>query len=253
MEGKVAIVTGGANGLGRATCKMLAREGARVAVVDVDDERAQSVVEEIQRDGGEAKFWHLDVTDGPAVEEVVGEVARRFGKIDVLVNNAAVAGPQKPTHEVEEREYDEVFAVNTKGVFLCTKHVIPHLRLNGGGSIVNISSVNGVTGSADIPIYHATKGAVRLMAKTDGVVYARENIRVNAIHPGSIRTPLSEALAHDDPGGPAAYREMLARLHPIGHQGEPEDVAYGVLYLASDESKFVTGSELVIDGGYTAQ
>jgi NAD(P)-dependent dehydrogenase (short-subunit alcohol dehydrogenase family) len=249
VDDKVAVVTGGATGIGRAVCEVLAREGATVALLDVEDELAQQAVEGIGRDGGTAKFWHADVTSEAEVERTMSEVVQGFGRIDVLVNNAGITGTTKPAHEASEEEFDAVFAVNVKGVWLCTKHTIPYMLGNGGGSIVNFSSIYGLIGNADLPLYHATKGAVRLMSKTDAVVYAKEGIRVNSVHPGTTLTPLVRGLAEQDPD----YLEQMNTLHPVGHPGEPEDIAYGVLYLASDESKFVTGSQLVIDGGYTAQ
>lgn len=253
VEGKVAIVTGGAKGIGRATSILLAKEGAKVAVTDILDEEGQKVVDEIKKAGGVAKYWHLDVTKEEEVKRVFADIAREFGKIDVLVNNAGIAGVNKPTHEVTEEEWDKVMDVNVKGVFFCTKHVIPYMRKAGGGSIINLSSIYGIIGAPDIPPYHASKGAVRLMTKTDALLYAKDNIRVNSVHPGYIWTPLVEDLARRSPQGVEAFRKYLDSLHPIGHIGEPEDIAYGILYLASDESKFVTGSELVIDGGYTAR
>lgn len=253
VEGKVAVVTGGAGGIGQEICRVLAREGASVALVDFDDKRAREVVEEIGREGGMAKHWRLDITDEAAVAEAFADVARSFGQINVLVNTAAITGTSKPAHESTEEEFDKVFAVNVKGTWLCTKHAIRQMLESGGGSIIDFSSTYGLVGNDDIPLYHATKGAVRLMAKTDAVTYAKENIRVNSLHPGSIRTPMSEAAASISPEGPEEYIRKLTEAHPVGRQGEPEDIAYGVLYLASEESRFVTGSELVIDGGYTAQ
>jgi NAD(P)-dependent dehydrogenase (short-subunit alcohol dehydrogenase family) len=194
-----------------------------------------------------------DVTDEGAVSRVMDEVVETLGGLDVLVNNAGIPGSPKPTHEVTEAEYDAVFAVNAKGTFLCTKHALRHMRPRRRGSIVNISSVNGIVGNADVPIYHATKAAVRLMAKTDAVLYGPEGIRVNSVHPGPIRTPLNAGVAAGWPGGPEAYQAMWAQMLPIGHQGDPDDVAWGVVYLASDEARYVTGAELVIDGGYTAR
>jgi NAD(P)-dependent dehydrogenase (short-subunit alcohol dehydrogenase family) len=180
-------------------------------------------------------------------------VNKEFGKIDVLVNNAGIVGTTKPTHEISEEEWDRLMTINVKGVFFCTKHVIPYLQKNGGGSIINLSSIYGLVGAADVPPYHASKGAVRLMSKTDAMLYAKDKIRVNSVHPGFIWTPLTETLGEQFPQGVEVYREHLNKLHPLGHVGEPNDIAYGILYLASDESKFVTGSELVIDGGYTAR
>ncbi|MEI8296072.1 MAG: SDR family oxidoreductase, partial [Alphaproteobacteria bacterium] len=152
-----------------------------------------------------------------------------------------------------EAEWDAVMNVNVKGVFFCTKHAIPYMKENGGGSIINSSSIYGIVGAHDMPPYHASKGAVRLMSKTDAMFYAKDKIRVNSIHPGFIWTPFVESLAKQFPEGVEAYRKTLSKLHPLGHVGEPNDIAYGMLYLASDESKLMTGSELVIDGGYTAR
>lgn len=248
-ENKVVIVTGGALGIGRETCILLAQEGAKVAVTDVLDKEGKTLAEEINRSGGVAKFWHLDVSDEKKVERVYASVVKEFGKLDATVNNAGIAGADKPTHELSEKEWDTVMNVNVKGVFFCTKHAIAHMKKTGNGSIVNLSSIYGLVGAGDIPPYHASKGAVRLMTKNDALIYAKDNIRVNSVHPGFIWTPLVEELGKDSPG----FRENLDSLHPIGHIGEPIDIAYGILYLVSDESKFVTGSELVIDGGYTCK
>jgi NAD(P)-dependent dehydrogenase (short-subunit alcohol dehydrogenase family) len=253
LSGKVAIVTGGADGIGRATCLRLAEAGAAVVVLDRNATKAIEVVAAIEDAGGRALATVADVTVEAEVRAAVSDAVERFGRIDVLVNNAAIPGAQKPTHEVTEDEFDELFNVDVKGVFFCTKHVIPHMKSGGGGSVIHISSINGLVGNKDVPLYHAAKGAVRLMAKTDAVVYAEDKIRFNSVHPGSIRTALSERLAAIHPDGPEAYFKWLADMHPLGHQGEPDDIAYGVVYLASDESKFVTGTELIIDGGYTAQ
>ncbi|MBR9977465.1 MAG: glucose 1-dehydrogenase [Bacteroidetes bacterium] len=253
VKGKVAVVTGGALGIGRAACLLLAREGAKVAVTDIADEEGEKVTEEIKELGGFAKYWHVDTSNEDEVSSAFSSIASEFGSIDILVNNAGIAGVNKPTHEISEEEWEKVMGVNVKGVFLCTKHSIPFMKESGAGSIINMSSIYGLVGAADLPAYHATKGAVRLMSKNDALIYAKDNIRVNSIHPGFIWTPLVEGLAKDSPEGVEAFREQLDSRHPIGHVGEPDDIAYGVLYLASDESKFVTGSELIIDGGYTAQ
>jgi NAD(P)-dependent dehydrogenase (short-subunit alcohol dehydrogenase family) len=247
-DNKVVVVTGGSLGLGRETSLLLAKHGAKVAVTDILDTEGKALVEEIKKSGGQAKYWHLDVTDEKEVKKVYGEVYKNFGRLDATVNNAGIAGADKPSTEVTEKEWDLVMDINVKGVFFCTKHAVPHMKKSGGGSIVNISSIYGIVGAADLPPYHASKGAVRVMSKTDALQYAKDNIRVNSVHPGFIWTPLVEELGKEDPG----FREHLDSLHPIGHIGEPIDIAYGILYLISDESKFTTGSELVIDGGYTA-
>jgi NAD(P)-dependent dehydrogenase (short-subunit alcohol dehydrogenase family) len=252
VEGKVAIVTGGALGIGKASSLLLAKEGAKVAVTDILDKEGQEVVKEIKNNGGMALFWHLDVSNEKEVQKVFADIHNKFGKIDVLVNNAGIAGVSKPTHEITEEEWDKVMAVNVKGVFFCTKYVIPFMKKTGNGSIINLSSIYGIVSSPDVPPYHASKGAVRIMTKTDAFLYAKDKIRVNSVHPGFIWTPMVENYAKSQ-GNVEEVRKMLDNLHPIGHMGEPDDIAYGILYLASDESKFVTGSELVIDGGYTAR
>jgi len=251
VEGKVVIVTGGAVGIGRATCLLLAKEGAKVAVADIVDDAGRKVVSDIGS-RGVAQYWHIDVAKEKEVEQAFADIAKKYGKIDILVNNAGIHGVNKPTDEIEESEWYEVMNVNAKGVFLCTKHVIPYMKKAGGGSIIDLSSIYGNVGAEDTPPYHASKGAVRLMAKTDAIFYAKYKIRVNSVHPGFIWTPMVEHVAHTYPEGVEAFKKRIAGLLPIGHFGEPDDVAYGILYLASDESKFVTGSELIIDGGYIA-
>jgi NAD(P)-dependent dehydrogenase (short-subunit alcohol dehydrogenase family) len=252
VEGKVAIVTGGALGIGKASSLLLAKEGAQVAITDILDKEGQEVVKEIKKSGGVALFWHLDVSNEKEVQKVFADIHNKFGKIDVLVNNAGIAGVSKPTHEITEEEWDKVMAVNVKGVFFCTKHVIPFMKKTRNGSIINLSSIYGIVSSPDVPPYHASKGAVRIMTKTDAFLYAKDKIRVNSVHPGFIWTPMVENYAKSQ-GNVEEVRKMLDNLHPIGHVGQPDDIAYGIVYLASDESKFVTGSELVIDGGYTAR
>jgi NAD(P)-dependent dehydrogenase (short-subunit alcohol dehydrogenase family) len=253
VEGKVAIVTGGALGIGKAACEMLAREGAKVAVTDVLDQEGEAVAAQIRQQGGEAQYWRLDVSKEAEVERVVNEVAERWGRLDVMVANAGVSGANKPTHELTEEEWDWVTAINVKGVFFCTKYAVPHMKKAGGGSIINLSSIYGLVSAPDVPPYHASKGAVRLMSKTDALIYAPDNIRVNSVHPAFIWTPMVENHLRTIPGDYETNRQAVANLHPLGRMGDADDIAYGILYLASDESKFVTGSELVIDGGYTAR
>lgn len=252
VEDKVAVVTGAAKGIGRATAELLAREGAKVAAADVDREGLREAVAGIEGVVGTVRAWELDVTDEAAVERVMYEVADRFGGIDILVNNAGIAGANRPTHEITLEEWRQVMSINVEGVFLCTKHAIPHLRARGGGSIVNLSSIYGLVGAPDAPPYHASKGAVRLMSKTDAMLYAGDGIRVNSVHPGYVWTPMVEE-ALTERGDLEEQKGQAAALHPLGRMGEAEEVAHAILYLASDESSFVTGSELVIDGGYTAR
>ena len=253
VDGKVAIITGSALGIGGATALLLAKEGAKVAITDINDEAGLSLRDEIITAGGVAQYWHLNTADEDNVKDVFAKVFSEFGSIDILVNNAGIAGANKPTHEITKQEWEAVININVNGVFLCTKYAIPYLKKATTGSIINLSSIYGLVGAADLPPYHASKGAVRLMSKNDALFYAKDNIRVNSVHPGFIWTPLVAALATDSPEGSEAFKAKLDSLHPIGHVGAPDDIAYGILYLASDESKFVTGSELVIDGGYTCQ
>ena len=250
VDGKVAIVTGGAVGIGASASRLLAREGARVAITDVRDTEGSALERELAGTG--ARYWHMDVSREAEVARVFAEVEGAFGPVTVLVNNAGIGGANRPTHELTEAEWDAVMAVNVKGVFLCTKHAVPQMRRAGGGSIIDLSSVYGLVSAPDNPPYHASKGAVRLMAKTDALLYALDGIRVNSLHPGFIWTPMVEGLVQDS-GHEAVARVGLDALHPLGHIGEPDDIAWGCVYLASDEARFVTGAELVIDGGYTAR
>lgn len=252
LDNKVAVVTGAALGLGRATAKRMADEGAAVAVVDVRLREAVELADELVMSGAEACAWRLDVSREVEVRQVFADIVSRFGRIDILVNNAGVAGANKPTHEIDEAEWDFVQAINVKGVFYCTKHTIPVMRRCGGGSIINLSSIYGLVGAPDSPPYHASKGAVRLMTKTDALLYAADKIRVNSVHPGFIWTPMVEGFVNATEDAQKA-REAVTALHPLGHLGEPDDIAWACVYLASDEAKFVTGAEFVIDGGYTAR
>lgn len=250
---KVCIVTGAALGIGRACAERLGEEGAKIALFDVLDPEGEALAAELNARGISARYWHVDVASEANVAAAVEDAAAHFGGLHALVNNAGISGSTKLTHEITEEEWDRVQAVNVKGVLFCTKHAIPHLKA-GGGSIVNLSSIYGQIGAPDIPAYHASKGAVRLMSKTDAMIYAPDRIRVNSVHPGYIWTPMVEH--HLQASGATdidAARDDVGKLHPLGHMGEVDDIAWGVVYLVSDESKFVTGAELTIDGGYTAR
>jgi NAD(P)-dependent dehydrogenase (short-subunit alcohol dehydrogenase family) len=230
----------------------MAEEGAAVAIFDVLDDVGKALAEELTSQGHDAGYWHVDVANERNVHEAIDAVAARFGHLDIMVNNAGISGTNKPTDELTEAEWDRVQAINVKGVFFGVKHAVPHLRHAGGGSIINLSSIYGIISAPDVPPYHASKGAVRSMTKTDALLYAKDRIRVNSIHPGFIWTPMVEAYLNSLPV-PDTARQALNELHPLGHLGEPDDIAMGVIYLASDEAKFVTGAELVIDGGYIAR
>ena len=212
VEGKVAIVTGGAAGIGKAASIMLAREGARVALLDVTDRVGAEVVSGITSAGGTAAYWHVDVGNGPEIAAACAEIEARFGKIDVLVNNAGIHGIAKPSHEIEEEEFDRIIRIDLKGVFLCTKYVAPYMMKAGSGSIINLSSIYGLVGGEDPP-YHAAKGAVRLLTKSDAFYYGKHNIRVNSVHPGYILTAIVETYAQG-PGGGEDLLEEPGRSHP---------------------------------------
>lgn len=253
LRGKSAIVTGGALGIGRACALRLAEEGATVAVTDVDAASGHLVVEEIQQRGGGAIFVRQDVADEAGWVEVMRTVTEQYKRVDVLVNNAGVALAKDVEHTSLE-EWRRLMAINLDGVFLGTKHAIQVMKQNRSGSIINLSSIEGLIGDPNLAAYNASKGGVRLLTKSAALYCAKSGygIRVNSVHPGYIWTPMVENFLKSQ-GDVASGRKMLDSLHPIGHVGEPDDIAYGVLYLASEESKFVTGTELVIDGGYTAQ
>ena len=246
LDGKVAIISGGARGQGEVEAKLFAKEGAKVVFGDILDEEGRQVEAAIRQAGGEATYVHLDVTQEADWQEAVQTAVSTYGKLDILVNNAGILrrdGIEETTKEL----WDTILAVNATGVFLGTKYAIPEMRKAGGGSIVNISSISGMIALGG-PAYNASKGAVRVFTKVTAVHHADDNIRCNSVHPGPVRTPMTES-TYSDP-------DMLAqRLQsmPLGRIGTSEDIAYGVLYLASDEAAYVTGSELVIDGGYTAQ
>jgi len=227
---------------------MFCREGAHVVFGDILDEAGTQVEAEIRAAGGEAAYVHLNVTSEADWRAAVETAERRYGRLHVLVNNAGIL-LRKGIEAMTEDDWDRIMAVNVKGVFLGTKHAIPAMRRAGGGSIINISSTAGLVGSpGDSSAYTATKGAVRLFTKATAIQHAKDNIRCNSVHPGPIATDMIKEMLDD----PVQWEQRLQRL-PMRRVGRPEDVAYGVLYLASDESSFMTGSELVIDGGTTAQ
>ena len=245
LEGKVALISGGARGMGAEEALLFAREGARVVIADVLDEGRDIAA---QIGGGQAVFARLDVTNEGDWQRAVSLAEEVYKRLDILVNNAgvsAVGGIEDTTEE----EWDRVMSVNAKGVFLGTKYAIPAMQRAGGGSIINISSQLGIVAmSESSPQYIASKGAVRLLTKSTAIQYAADGIRCNSVHPGPIVTPMTEGRRSDP-----AVRELMTSRIPLGRYGEAIDVAYGVLYLASDEASFVTGSELVIDGGWVAQ
>jgi NAD(P)-dependent dehydrogenase (short-subunit alcohol dehydrogenase family) len=253
LAGKTAIVTGGAVGIGRACVERMADEGASVAIFDMLSDEGSALAASLSAKGHKVAFWAVDVADEAAMKAAIDAAAARFGGLHVMVNNAGISGSPKPTDQVTESDWDRVQAVNVKGVMFGTKHAIPHLRAAGKGSIINLSSIAGLIGVGNLAPYHASKGAVRLMTKNDAVTYAPEQIRVNSIHPGYIWTPMVENHLRATSPDLEAAKVAAGSVHPIGHMGEPDDIAWAVVWLASDEAKFVTGTEIVIDGGYTAR
>ncbi|MET3291155.1 UNVERIFIED_CONTAM: NAD(P)-dependent dehydrogenase (short-subunit alcohol dehydrogenase family) [Brevibacillus sp. OAP136] len=244
LHGKVAIITGAALGMGAAEAKLFAQEGAKVVGTDIKDDVLQEVIDEINRSGGEAIGLRHNVASEEEWRHVVNEAVSRFGKVDILVNNAGIASP-KTFANMEMDEWNKVMDINLSGCVLGMKYVIPEMQKAGAGSVINISSIGGIVGMAGSSPYTAAKGALRALSKSAAVEYAKQNIRVNSVHPGIIVTPMTEPSMKDA----LPYFQTFTQLP---YFGKPEDVAYGVLYLASDESRFVTGSELVIDGGWTA-
>ncbi len=253
LAGKVAVITGAASGMGRATAELFAREGATVAVTDFSADQGRAVVDAIGAAGGTARFWHVDVTDEASVAAAYREIGEVFGTIDVLINAAGIIGVDKPTHELAESEWDALFAVDVKGVFFSTKHALPFMIAQGSGSIVNYSSIYGLTGNDEFTAYHAAKGAVTMMTKQDAAVYGKYGIRVNSVHPSTVLTPLVEGIANAFPGGIVEYEKVNTRMQSIRRLGQPDDVAWACVYLASDESTWVTGVNLPIDGGFMAR
>lgn len=251
LKGKVALVTGGAMGLGAAMALLLAREGAKLVVTDMRAAEGAEVVDQIEKAGGSAFFHHHDVSLEDDWLKAVDSTLEKFGQLDVVVNNAGIAITGN-AEELPFADWRKLMSINLDGVFLGVKHSIRGMKQSRRpGSIINLSSIEGLVGDPDLVAYNASKGGVRLLTKSAALHCAKTGtgIRVNSIHPGFIWTPMVQS----GPGDAEARRKALIALHPVGHLGEPDDIAWGVVYLASDESKFMTGSELVIDGGYTAQ
>ena len=258
LEGKVALISGGARGQGAAEARLFVGEGAAVVIADILDEEGMKLEAELRELGANASYVHLDVTDADQWQQAVEETVNRYGKLDILVNNAGIAGMQVSGLDapkidgVDAGVWDRIMEVNAKGVFLGTRAAIPAIRDAGGGSIVNISSIAGLVG---LPLargasaaYGSSKGAVRLLTKSTAIQYAAEGIRCNSVHPGYIDTAMTERISSQ----PAMRAELIGKT-PLGRIGNVDDIAYGVLFLASEEASFMTGSELVIDGGWTAQ
>ncbi|HKJ96404.1 MAG TPA: glucose 1-dehydrogenase [Thermoplasmataceae archaeon] len=249
LKGKVAIVTGGASGIGRATAVLFSGEGSTVVIADLKDDGGSRVAEEIGKNGGKAIFVHVDVSESDQVKQLVEKAVKEFGRLDVMFNNAGIEGPVKRTEDYPVDTFDKVISVNMKSVFYGIKHSVGEMRKAGGGSIINTASIAGLVGFTNMCAYTASKGGVIQLTKTAALEYASDRIRVNAIAPGVISTPMVERAAEADP----EMMEGIKKAHPLGRMGTPDEIAKAALYLASEDSSFVTGTVLTVDGGYVAQ
>lgn len=246
LAGKVAIITGGARGMGAAHAQLFAAEGARVLLGDVLDAEGQQTAQLLRDQGFDVWYQRLDVSSEADWQTAVAFAQARWGKVDVLVNNAAIVVTRQALHDETHADWQRVTDVNQRGTWLGMKTCIPAMRQAKGGSVVNISSMNGIVGMPDYFSYQASKGAVRMMSKSAALTYAKDGIRVNTVCPGLIATPIGEE------DGADANQAFIAAT-PLGRAGDPLDVSYGVLFLASDEARYITAAEIVIDGGYSAQ
>jgi NAD(P)-dependent dehydrogenase (short-subunit alcohol dehydrogenase family) len=244
LDGKVALITGAARGQGEAEARLFAQEGAKIVLTDILVDQGQQAAASIQTGGGEATFVQLDVSNPNEWTEVVRHAVQTYGRLDILVNNAGIA-LRAGLVDTTVADWDRLMDINLKGVFLGMQHAIPAMLDSGGGSVINISSTSGIVGFPGGTAYHSAKGGVRLLTKATAAEYAKQGIRVNSIHPGIIETPMTDNMAE-------ARTALLLDRTPMGRKGRPIEIAYGALFLASDESSFMTGAELVIDGGMTA-
>jgi NAD(P)-dependent dehydrogenase (short-subunit alcohol dehydrogenase family) len=247
LAGKVAIISGAASGMGAATARRFGKEGARVVIADMLEEEGKAVAEEVNEAGGKAIFMALNVTDEAGWKTVVDDTVAAFGRLDILVNNAGISG-SATNDMLDSGLWERVMAVNSTGVFLGTAAAVRQMQRNGGGSIVNLSSISGVVGQTFVHMsYNAAKGAVRIMTKSTAVQFGKDRIRCNSIHPG-LMPPMRTSGATADP----AVRESMLKSVPLGRAGEVDEVANAILFLASDEASYITGAELYVDGGYLA-
>lgn len=245
LNGKVAIVTGGASGIGEFTVREMVKEGAKVVIADLNDVLGNQLAQELNQGEKMATYVHVDVTNEDQVQLMVETAISQFGKLDILFNNAGI-GSISPSADLSFEDWRKVLSVNLDGVFLVAKHAIKAMLKNGGGSIINTASILGHVGQAQTASYSAAKGGVVNLTRTLALEYAKNNIRVNAICPGYIETPLLSQLDEE-------MKNYLISLHPLGRLGKPEEVAKAVVFLASDDASFITGTNLFVDGGYTAQ
>jgi NAD(P)-dependent dehydrogenase (short-subunit alcohol dehydrogenase family) len=249
LDGKVALVTGGSDGIGRAIALTFAREGAKVVIVGRDEAKGKKALDELKR-VGEAVYFKVDVSNSEQARRMVSDTVQRYGRIDILVNNAAICPPGNVV-TTSEATWDEVIGVNLKGIFLCSKYAIPHMQRNGGGVIVNIGSINSLMAMENEAAYDASKGGVLMLTKAMALDFAKSNIRVNCICPGAIETPMLTA-SLESAKDPRAARDSLIQKHPLRRTGAPDEIAQAALFLATDDSSFITGATIPVDGGILA-
>ncbi len=263
LKNKVAIVTGGASGIGEATAKLLAHEGARVAITDIDDINGKRVANEINSISDSAGFWHMDISNENEVGQVFRDINDTYRQLNILVNNAGVTARPGPvdkskksaapavSHDIATEEWDYVMNINLRGTFFCVKHAVPYILNSGPGSVVNVASVMGIKAGPSL-VYNTSKAGIRHMTKSDALIHAKDKIRFNVVLPGFIMTPLFKRLsATNFTTSMEEQLQNLAKMIPLAKPGDPEDIANGILYFASDESRYVTGAELIIDGGFS--
>jgi len=250
LQGKVCIITGAGSGLGKGIALVFAREGSKVVIAEIQEEPGQAVSQQIKAEGGEALFLRTDITRASEVEKMVEETLKAYGRIDILVNNAGINPSRTPVHETSEEAWDQTLAVNLKGAFLCSKYVLAAMIKQGGGSIIHVASVVGGMGCSDRAAYSASKGGMIALARNMAVDYARYNIRVNSLSPGFVETDLTRIYFNKMRETDPKKLERIIGHHPMGRLGKPEDEAYAALFLASDESPWVTGLDLAVDGGF---
>ena len=251
LKGKVAVITGGNSGIGQATALLFAKEGAKIVIAARDEISGQDTINRIRESGGQAIFVKTDVSNESDVKSLIAHAIVKYKKIDILFNNAGIE-LEKPVTETTSEEWDRVMDVNLKGVFLGCKYAIPYMIRQGGGSIISTASAAGIVGNPNLAAYCASKGGIVLLTKEMALDYAKNNIRVNCVCPGAIMTPMLQRFIEKSPE-PEETKRAMAEAHPLGRLGKPEEVANAVLFLASEESSFVTGHALLVDGGLTAQ
>jgi len=250
LQGKVCIITGAGSGLGKGIALVFAREGSKVVIAEIQEEPGQATAQQIKAEGGEALFLRTDITRASEVEKMVEGTLKAYGRIDVLVNNAGINPSRTPVHETSEEAWDQTLAVNLKGAFLCSKYVLPAMIKQGGGSIIHVASVVGGMGCSDRAAYSASKGGMIALARNMAVDYAHYGIRVNSLSPGFVETDLTRIYFNKMRETEPQKLERIIGHHPMGRLGRPEDEAYAALFLASDESPWVTGLDMAVDGGF---